>query len=217
MAIVSALAAYEAALRVGSGITVQTRAGRPISVPVEQWLDDPSHCDHQILALCPGDTLEVGCGPGRLTRALTDRHQHAIGIDVSAAAVQIAITRGAAAVHGDVFDEVPREGTWDHVLLADGNIGISGDPARLLARCRDVTHPGGTIVAEVEPPGGRSAQGHVRVTAHGHTGWLPWAWVSADTVAELAAQAGLTVRRTLVTISGRHAVELVPSTAAGAA
>jgi SAM-dependent methyltransferase len=208
MASMSALAAYEAALRVGSGITAHTRGGQTVQLPVDQWLDDPSPCDREIVALCHGSTLEVGCGPGRLTRALLDEGRPALGVDVSAEAVHIARSRGARAVERDVFAAVPREGRWDHVLLADGSIGIGGDPARLLRRCRAIARPDGSVVAEIEPPGGRDARGDIRVSAHGHDGWLPWAWVSAETIGAWALLAGLGIHRTVVTRAGRHAVEL---------
>ena len=36
-------------------------------------------------------------------------------------------------VRRDLFGALPGEGTWSHVLLADGNIGIGGDPVTLLS------------------------------------------------------------------------------------
>ena len=37
------------------------------------------------------------------------------------------------------------------MLLADGNIGIGGRPARLLQRCAQLLAPGGQILVEAEP------------------------------------------------------------------
>ena len=37
-------------------------------------------------------------------------------------------------VRRDVFARVPGEGRWVRMLVADGNVGIGGDPAMLLAR-----------------------------------------------------------------------------------
>jgi SAM-dependent methyltransferase len=214
---VSALAAYEAALRSGSSLTARTRDGHGVQIPVARWLQDASSCDEEILQLCTGPTLEVGCGPGRLTQALCRNGHRAVGIDVSPQAVHIARARGVAAHCHDVFDDLPGSGRWTHVLLADGNIGIGGDPERLLRRCRQLVCDRGTIVVEVEPPGGHDACGHVRVTAEGLTGWLPWAWVSADSIAALARRAELSARRTVVTASGRYAVELIAAPAAAPA
>ena len=43
------------------------------------------------------------------------------------------------------------KGRWRNILLADGNIGIGGDPARLLARAACLVAPGGRAVVEVSP------------------------------------------------------------------
>ena len=51
-------------------------------------------------------------------------------------------TRGVAALLRDVFDPVPGEGRWETALLADGNIGIGGDPVALLERVRHAGRPG---------------------------------------------------------------------------
>jgi hypothetical protein len=62
--------------------------------------------------------------------------------------VRQARRRGATAIHGDVFQPLPGEGLWRHILLADGNIGIGGDPDTLLARTRQLLAPGGTALIE---------------------------------------------------------------------
>jgi hypothetical protein len=93
-----------------------------------------------------------------------------------------------------VFSPLPGEGTWRHILLADGNIGIGGDPARLLARCRDLLAPGGDILVELDPPGTGSWQGPVALCHDGRTGPLfPWAAVAADDLDALAHHTALSV------------------------
>jgi hypothetical protein len=54
-------------------------------------------------------------------------------------------------LHRSVFDPLPGRGRWATVLLADGNIGIGGRPARLLLRCAELLAPGGRILIETEP------------------------------------------------------------------
>lgn len=102
-------------------------------------------------------------------------------------------------LHGDVFDTLPREGSWAHVVLADGNIGIGGDPVALLTRAAALLAPGGTVLVELEPPGSRLWTGHARVETAADTGaasmgpWFQWASVGVDCLDELAAQTGLQV------------------------
>ena len=79
--------------------------------------------------------------------------------------VALARRRGAAVLEADVFGPLPGEGRWATCLLFDGTIGIGGDPTRLLARCRELTGPGGRVLAEVEPPGTGLAPPHRLVRA----------------------------------------------------
>jgi SAM-dependent methyltransferase len=134
-------------------------------------------------------------GPGRLTVALTERGLLALGIDVAPYAVALTVAAGGPALCRDVFDRVPGAGIWTTVLLADGNIGIGGDPSALLGRVFDLLAPGGgRVLVEVLAPGTRSRAEPVRLrTGHAVGDWFPWAWVSADDVAGLAASRGALV------------------------
>jgi SAM-dependent methyltransferase len=92
-----------------------------------------------------------------------------------------------------VFDDIP--GTWDVAVLADGNIGIGGDPVRLLRRVAELLSPGGRILVELDPPRSGAGTEQMRLEdAAGRAGaWFPWAHVAADAIAPLAAAAGLRV------------------------
>ena len=59
----------------------------------------------------------------------------------------------------DVFGPLPGEGRWDTALLADGNIGIGGDPVALLARVRELLAPEGRVVVDLAAPGRRGPTG----------------------------------------------------------
>ena len=192
-----ALAQYGTILRhaaAGRPVTVTlVRPGRP-DRPVHpgDWCGGLRPGDHGLLARCTGPTLDVGCGPGRLTAALVADGRAALGVDTSAEAVRQARRGGAPVRHGCVFSPLPGEGTWRHVLLADGNIGIGGDTYRLLSRCRELLVTGGDILLELDPPGTVTWQGVAALRYDGRTGPpFPWAAVSVDDLDAVAHPAGL--------------------------
>jgi hypothetical protein len=116
----------------------------------------------------------------------------ALGVDVSAEAVRQARRRGANASHRCVFGPLPGEGRWHHVLLADGNIGIGGEPTRLLRRCASLLAAGGDILVELDPPGAPSWSASVALTDGRRTSApFRWAAVAVDDLARNAATAGL--------------------------
>jgi hypothetical protein len=86
------------------------------------------------------------------------------------------------------------------VLLADGNVGIGGDPAALLRRCARLLAPDGRLHVEAAAPGSRSWAGRVSLRAHVEGAATPartvpfrWAAVAADDLAGLAGAAALRV------------------------
>jgi len=92
---------------------------------------------------------------------------------------------------------VPGTGRWMTVLLADGNIGIGGDPIALLRRVRELLTPLGQALVEVQPPGTAQRSEQVRLRHGSQTSaWFPWAYVGADQIAELAVEAGLSAAET---------------------
>lgn len=202
----NALVVYSAALRRAaagyqSNLDVLGPAGMAVaSLDASLWSGGPLAGDAALLARCCGPTLDVGCGTGRLVAALHYAGRAVLGIDVSPEAVRQAQRRGVWVIRADVFGAVPGEGRWRTVLLADGNIGIGGDPCRLLRRCAELLAPGGAILVEVRPPGEPSWSGEVVLRHSGrdsarHSAPFPWAVVSADGVGELAQRSGLRVCR----------------------
>ncbi|WP_306425287.1 class I SAM-dependent methyltransferase, partial [Dactylosporangium matsuzakiense] len=166
--------------------------------------------DGSLLARCPDGTVDLGCGPGRLAAALHASGRRVLGVDVSPQAVRYARRRGAPVMHRDLFHPLPGEGAWPGALLADGNIGIGGDPVRLLRRCRRLVGPAGTVLAEVDPPGAGTWHGPVALAGPGRVSApFPWAFVAADDVAAIAARAALRLVETW-TEAGRWFVRLTP-------
>lgn len=197
----SPLAVYAAALRraaagARSELTAVDTRERVRAYQPGAWCGDLRDGDAGLLARCAGPTLDVGCGPGRLAGTLAARGQPALGIDVSPEAVRLARRRGVRALRRDVFGRLPDEGCWQRVLLVDGSIGIHGDPARLLRRCRDLAAPDGEILVELDPPGARSWAGQIRIRVAGGalSAPFPWAYLSADDLGWLAGAAGVRVR-----------------------
>ncbi|MEU5672509.1 class I SAM-dependent methyltransferase [Micromonospora sp. NPDC047753] len=186
--------------RTGDRWLVHGDNGWRTRLPVRRWHGPAEPAVAALVARCTGPTLDLGCGPGRLTLALTRAGLTAVGVDISAQAVRLTRARGAIALHRDVFAPLPAEGRWAHVALIDGNIGIGGNPVTLLGRCHDLLRPGGTVLVELEPPGPGlwrgQAQLALQVAGGGSRLGPPFRWARLDTMAVtgVAAAAGLTVR-----------------------
>lgn len=164
----------------------------PVLLPIEEWTRDADEADHELLGLCRGKTLDIGCGPGRLTLALSAHGAEVLGIDIVREAVWMTRSRGGAAMLRDVFDPRLGAGRWGTALLADGNIGIGGDPVGLLRRAGELIAPGGRVVVEVRPPG--VALRTMWATLHSGdmiSKPFQWAVVGVDDIGRVAAQADL--------------------------
>lgn len=170
-----------------------------LDAELDRWLGPCGPADRSVLDRCPGPTLDVGCGPGRLVAALVESGVQALGIDVSDVAVGLTRRRGGEALAADVFGPLPGEGRWSTVLLLDGNVGIGGDPARLVRRCAALLAAGGHLLVELDGPGRTSGTVRLRLELHAEGGgteagpWFPWARLSVDDVTRVAAAAGLRV------------------------
>ena len=143
-----ALGLYGEALGTGRRLRLHHEDGHVAEFDVVRWTRRADATDRRLLQRCTGATLDLGCGPGRLVVALAERAIPALGVDICLRAVQLARQRGAAAIARDLFAPLPGEGRWPTAILADGNIGIGGNPARLLRRVHEVVCPGGLALVE---------------------------------------------------------------------
>lgn len=215
---------YEAALMEGGPLELEMRSARAATavradpggvrkegrdvVPVERWFRAVPG-DESVLGRCVPPVLDIGSGPGRLTVALAGRGLVALGIDVAGPAVDLTRRAGAAALRRDVFAPLPGTGRWRTALLADGNIGIGGDPVVLLRRVAELLHPEGQALVEVEPPGRATHRSRVRLRRGDRYGdWFDWAYAGVDDIAGLAAAADLAVAGTW-TSGGRWFARLI--------
>ena len=99
--------------------------------------------------------------------------------------IGLARRSGAPALRRDVFEPLPGTGRWQTVLLADGNVGLGGDPWRVLA-------PGRRTVARRRPlcrrirlrrNGCRAPLGATGVRRSTVGPWFRWASVGIDCAA----------------------------------
>ncbi|MBY6362503.1 class I SAM-dependent methyltransferase [Rhodococcoides corynebacterioides] len=194
---------------------VRHQDGPRYPLPVGRWLGgehadaDDRAVDETLLGLCRGRTIDLACGPGRLVEELRRRGISAMGVDTSPAAVALGRERGAKTVLADIFDTVPHEGHWDTVLLVDGNIGIGGDPGRVIGRAHEIACESGSVLVEVDSPGTGSVTECLRIEGHGSVGpWYDWARIDAAALIPLATAAGLECSGS-VSVSRRHFVRFV--------
>lgn len=144
-----------------------------------------------------------------MVEALAGRGHHVLGIDVCPVAVITTACRGGSAVSRSVFEPLPDEGGWGTALLIDGNIGIGGEPRRLLHRIREVVAPEGLLLVETDP-GEVDERRRVRIHA-GHqpvSTVFPWAVVGATALGRHAADSGWTEAERWASARGRHFVAL---------
>jgi trans-aconitate methyltransferase len=176
----------------GSPVMMLDHNGSEESLEVDRWTARASEDDHAlILDHCSGPTIDLGCGPGRLVRALRERGLDSLGVDNSIEAVRLAKSRGIPVLHRDMFTPMPREGRWAHALLADGNVGIGGRPFRLLRRVWAMLAAGGVLHVELEAPGTGVVHTWRQLRVDGQVGRrFAWALVGVDAISDLAHRAG---------------------------
>jgi len=160
-------------------------------LPLDRWLTDAPEDEEMLLDHAVGPVLDIGCGAGRHLAALRKRNVEASGVEVSVRAAAIARGRAARVIHGSVF-EMPESADWMTALLLDGNVGIGGEPQRLLSRTAGLLRPGGFALVELEAPGVETRVLKLRLEGPDDVSeWFPWAWVGVDGIEPVLAGTGM--------------------------
>ena len=208
----TALAMYGHALVGGHHLRLVHRNGHRKPLDLDRYRGPVDEVDRDLVARCTGATLDVGCGPARFVSALMERGLPALGVDVAPGAVALARSAGATVLQRSVFQHLPGEGRWQHVLLLDENVGIGGCPDRLLRRVRDLLNPQGVALVEADPDDPVHTKDYLQI--EDENGRLsqpfPWARLGADAIELVAIGVGLrTVERWR--LGGRSFVSLAPA------
>ncbi|MGI8810723.1 MAG: methyltransferase domain-containing protein [Acidimicrobiales bacterium] len=193
-------------------VVLRTEDGDTLDMDLTRWHDPATIEEQELLSTVDGPVIDLGCGPGRLVVSLAEQLVPALGVDSSPSAIALARARGATVMQQDLFEPLPGEGRWATALLFDGNVGIGGDPTRLLSRCRELMTDDGQVLAEVQPPGTRWRRLTAWFELDGHRSQsFAWAVVGADAIAEVSRPAGLRVAALGTTPSGRWFARLHPA------
>ena len=179
----------------------------------------PAH-QKEALALVRGRALDIGCGAGRICLHLQKRGHDVTGVDISPLAVEVCRDRGVRDVRQLSITQISSKlGCFDTIAMMGNNFGLFGSYRRakwLLKRFRALTSPDARIIAETLDPYDTSARHHleyhqanlrrgrmagqvrirVRYTKL-KSPWLDYLFVSRDEMAEIVADTGWRVDRTI--------------------
>ena len=98
----------------GAPLRVDTAGESTLRVDLARWSGPANDVDALLVARCEPPVLDLGCGPGRLVRALSESGRSALGVDVSAEAVASQPATGGAGPARGGGRPAPGRGTLAH-------------------------------------------------------------------------------------------------------
>lgn len=153
------------------------------------WEQFPHTFIDRFAGSCGPQVLDLGCGPGRDGVLLQGAGKEVIGVDASAAMIEIAHERGLEAVEADIaslpFPGASFDGVWSYTTLLHVPKAEVDVPLSEIAR---VLKPGGTFalgMIEGDTEGYRSSSGVDQPRWFSH--------YQRDELAERAARHGFTL------------------------
>jgi SAM-dependent methyltransferase len=123
--------------------------GSPVAVYLAQPAGDGPMLIHDAVG-AGGSILELGCGPGRITRFLIALGHEVTAVDDSPAMLEH--VTGARTVCADLYT-LELDHRFDAVVAGSHLVNDPGRRAALLSVCRRHVHDGGTVLVERFAPG----------------------------------------------------------------
>jgi glycosyltransferase A (GT-A) superfamily protein (DUF2064 family) len=94
-------------LYAGSPVRSDAPGARVLPLEATRWSGRADDVDQLVVSRCRGPVLDLGCGPGRVVQALVESGVPALGVDVSAIAVEVARSRGGLAIQARLAERLP--------------------------------------------------------------------------------------------------------------
>ena len=174
-----------------------------------------------------GNTIDIGCGAGRVSLYLQKKGLEVLGVDISPLAIRVCKLRGLRKARVIPITKLePSVGTFDTIVMFGNNFGLFGNPKRakwLLKRFYNMTADNGRIIAESIDPYKTKDPAHLRYQALNRkrrrlpgqlrirvryrnyaTPWFQYLIVSKAEMRKILEGTGWTIRRTFESRNGPY-------------
>ena len=191
--------------------------------PRAKWA---SH-ERRAMRFARGRVLDMACGAGRVALDLQERGLEVVGIDNSPGAIEACARLGLRDARLQSVHELSTDlGTFDTILLLGNTFGIGGTPegtVKLLSKLKGISSSRGRIIAESLDPLSTDDPRHLRYHRENRkagrwpgqvrirnryleyaTPWMDLLLTTPAELAQLAGEAGWSVRKSLLGDGGHH-------------